>query len=197
MGWKEDLVSICRRGKAGRFILFSQFINVIKRSSGIMPLRERTLCGKYSMLKNQVRLATLFCLSLLGVLYCLDVIFKQFHFHWVFYREWNTGRLPPSFRVRRFSARLLAAEHSQWGISGVTVYDLGFWVVQFEYQVMGGKSGELWHGVHLPDALVWSELVACCCRGYYFLLFFGYVFSLINGIWPNQTECNIWRCRIH
>lgn len=45
-----------------------------------MALSGGTLCGKYSMLKDQVKLADLFCHNLLGDLYCLYATFKPGHF---------------------------------------------------------------------------------------------------------------------
>lgn len=77
----EKTFFICRKGNVGELMLFSLFINKLtKRNSRIMALSEGTLCGKYSMLKDQVRLAVLFCHNLLGDLYHLYATFKPVHF---------------------------------------------------------------------------------------------------------------------
>lgn len=116
MGWKKQektFFFIYRKGNIGELMLFSFFVNKLtKRSSRIMTLSEGTLCGKYSMLKDQVRLAVLFCHNLLGDLYCLYATFKCVHFDWVCYRAKDNGKLPHSFSLRYFSERLLAAK--QW-----------------------------------------------------------------------------------
>lgn len=123
---RENLGFICRKENIGELMLFSLFINKLtKRNSRTMALSGGTLCGKYSMLKDQVKLADLFCHNLLGDLYCLYATFKPGHFDWVYCREKSNGKLLPSFSLRYFFERLLAAKH--WAKEGSLVEQSVTW----------------------------------------------------------------------
>lgn len=113
---------------------------------------------------------------------------------WSGMKRWkNTGRLPPSFTLKVFLKDYWQLSSEPRRNPWCSRLWLGFWAVQFEYQLIGTQSAQLWNWMCLAEELLQSELFAWGCRGYYFSSFFCHVLSLINSVWPNPTLCDEWR----
>lgn len=95
---REKLGFVCRKGNTGEYMLFSLRISKLtKRNNRIVALGEGMLYGKYSMFKDQVRLAHCFATIYWGIyiVYMLLFIFKHIHFESTIGRRIMESSLPP------------------------------------------------------------------------------------------------------